>query len=113
MPEYKSKENKEYKNVLIRLSPDEKKIVEELKGDLKLQTFCKKAILNKKVVKTDDTKALLTELSKIGTNINQIAKIANQTKEISQEQFTQLLILQRDGWKIVNKFMEEMRKKLE
>lgn len=68
-----------YFYVNIRLSFDERKILDELRGDMTVQDFCRRAVLGAKIVKVDELQDIKYQLSKIGNNINQIAKVANQT----------------------------------
>lgn len=65
--------------VNIRLSFDERKILDELRGDMTIQDFCRRAVLGAKILKIDELQDIKYQLSKIGNNINQIAKVANQT----------------------------------
>lgn len=68
-----------YFYVNIRLSFDERKALDELKGDMTIQEFCRRAVLGAKIVKIDELQDIKYQLSKIGNNVNQIAKVANQT----------------------------------
>lgn len=77
-------ESEFYFSVHFKLSPKERDILDELKGDMTLQEFCRKSVLNKKIVNLDDLKRIKYELSKIGNNVNQIAKVANQIGTIEK-----------------------------
>lgn len=68
-----------YFYVNIRLSLEERKALDELRGDMTVQEFCRRAVLGAKIVKVDELQDIKYQLSKIGNNINQIAKVANQT----------------------------------
>ena len=51
------------------------------------------------------------EVNKIGNNINQIAKLANQFEEISQEDIDDLLdIIHQVEWLVSNKLKDEISK---
>lgn len=54
--------------------------------------FIRESILNNYIIINDDTnlRELVYEVNKIGNNINQITKLANQSKEIGQEQMKAL-----------------------
>lgn len=67
-----------YFHVHFKLSPKERGIVDKLKGDMTLQEFCRYAVLNKKIINLDELKEIKYQMSKIGNNINQIARVANQ-----------------------------------
>lgn len=45
--------------------------------------------------------ALLRQLSDIGTNLNQLAHVANASKAVSQDELTQAARLAREAWRIV------------
>lgn len=49
----------------------------------------------------DEYTALLRELSAIGNNINQIAHIANGTKEITQGELSAAIELNHRAWRLV------------
>lgn len=67
-----------YFHVQFKLSPEERVMVDDKKGEMSLQEFCRRAVLNKEVVSFSDLKGIKLELSKIGNNINQIARVANK-----------------------------------
>lgn len=67
-----------YFHVHFKLSPKERDMVDKLKGDMTLQEFCRYAVLNKKIISLDELKEVKYQISKIGNNINQIARVANQ-----------------------------------
>lgn len=77
-------ESEFYFSVHFKLSPKERDILDELRGDMTLQEFCRKSVLNQKIVNFDDLKRIKYELSKIGNNVNQIAKVGNQTGTIDK-----------------------------
>ena len=68
----------------IRFSEDEySKISDKLeKADIDFSTFCRSAILKKKI-KLPIERELLYQLNKIGNNLNQIAKRINQKEKFS------------------------------
>ncbi len=67
-----------YFNVQFKLSPKERGMIDRLKGDMTLQEFCRYAVLNKKIISLDELKEIKYHISKIGNNINQIARVGNQ-----------------------------------
>lgn len=67
-----------YFHVHFKLSPKERDMIDKLKGDMTLQEFCRYAVLNKKIMNLDELKEVKYHLCKIGNNINQIARVANQ-----------------------------------
>lgn len=80
-----------YFNVHFKLSPKERDLLDKLKGDMTLQEFCRKAVLNKKIVRLDELKQMKYHISKIGNNINQIARVGNQTGVIDETSVDNLI----------------------
>ena len=67
-----------YINVCFKLAEKEKDLLDQLKGDMTLQDFCRKSVLNQKIINLDELQQIKYHLAKMGGNINQIAKVANQ-----------------------------------
>ena len=80
------KENKS-QGILIRVSPTEKKEIEE-KAKLANQSVANYLITlskNQRIVVAKKMPRLITEINRIGVNINQITAAANSTKYVSKE----------------------------
>lgn len=87
--------NKEHKNyeigrrLAIRVTEDEKKIIESFakKEGLKVSEYIRnlalqKVIIEKRIEYNKDLRDLNFEISKIGTNINQLAKHVNKAEKL-------------------------------
>ena len=73
--------------IFIRVSPTEKKEIEE-KAKLANQSVANYLITlskNQRIVVAKKMPRLITEINKIGVNINQITAAANSTKYVSKE----------------------------
>ena len=87
----KKKYDEKFIRKTIRFTPLEFEKIEEqrIKTNLDFTSFCKSAILKKKVitkVEEDFNRALIYEINKIGNNINQIARDTKTNKvEVLQE----------------------------
>ena len=80
------KENRTH-SIFIRVSPTEKKEIEE-KAKLANQSVANYLITlsqNQRIVVAKKMPQLITEINKIGVNINQITAVANTTKYVSKE----------------------------
>lgn len=80
------KENRTH-SIFIRVSPTEKKEIEE-KAKLANQSVANYLITlsqNQRIVVAKKMPQLITEINKIGVNINQITAAANSTKYVSKE----------------------------
>lgn len=81
----KKKYDDKFVRKTLRFTPDEFSKIEEQreKTNLDFTSFCKSAILKKKVitkVEEDFNRALIYEINKIGNNINQIARDTKANK---------------------------------
>lgn len=87
---------KRYIQKLIRLTPEEneqiKKAMEQMNAP-SFQYYAKNQLVQGKLVQIDfsELKNLRVAVNRIGGNINQIAKHANENQNISTEQLTQVL----------------------
>ena len=88
------------------VNEDENVSISEQMEKLELTNFSQYArqMLTKgKVIKKDyhELRNLISELGRIGNNINQFAKIANQTQHVSQDQVDRILEEQKEIKRIV------------
>jgi predicted transcriptional regulator len=80
----------------IRISEDENsKLSEMLKEhNLKFSDFARSRILGYKI-KSKIDQSLIFEINKIGNNLNQLAKLANQNKSIEVEVLQSLVSIEK------------------
>ena len=94
---------------IFRVDPYENKMLKEKSKEAKISEaeFLRNCILNKEIdyVLRKAVFDILYELRKIGTNINQIAHIANSTNQIMENKY-------ETNYKELMKIIEELRKKL-
>ena len=81
----KAQNRTQTKQVVIRMTESDydkmkKRVAQSGKNQAE---FLRHAILNKQIVSTDGIKAIIPELKRIGNNLNQIAKVANEHRYIS------------------------------
>lgn len=81
-----NKENKT-EQLLIRITPTEKKNIQAkaATAHMSLSGYIVKLSEDKKIIVAEKIPQLLYEFAKIGTNINQVAKIANTQKFVNNE----------------------------
>ena len=91
--------NKENKTgqLLIRVTSTEKKNIQEkaLAAHMSVSSYMIKLSEDKKIIVAEKIPQLLYEISKIGTNINQVAKIAStrvKMPKINQTELGQIII---------------------
>lgn len=82
---------KRQKQIIFRLSESEaekfKKNIE--RSGKKQQEYLAACALQKKITNTDGIKMLLPELKRIGSNLNQIAKVLNTTGQCEPQLFAE------------------------
>ena len=66
------------------------KLLRHLITDVSLKTY-----------DTETLKAMLAQMSKIGSNVNQIARVANSAKEVEKEQIAQACLQVNQLWRMV------------
>lgn len=101
----KAKRNLKDKKVQIRMSAEEKSLILERAQGADISTFLRElglghepkipAQVAKNIVHSADPE-LVREVAKIGSNINQIAKHLNLTKELDRNAFTEILKIKAD-----------------
>lgn len=105
----KEQENKT-QQILIRTTPAEKKILQEkaAQAHMSLSSYMIALSENKKIVVAENIPQLLVEITRIGTNINQITHICNSQKYIKADQLAEVKELMRDVKSIMNKILYEL-----
>lgn len=93
---------------------EEKFLIEEkmkLSGTSNFSEYARKILIDGYVIKRDfsDIKKLAFEIGKIGNNINQLAKIANSTGDISARNMREI---QEEFLKLNSKISEQLIKKI-
>lgn len=94
----------------IRLPQNLKNQFSEIaeKNNTSLSAEILTALCKKNIIVAEGLKDLVFEINKIGVNINQIAFIANQRKQISTYEIQRLLFYLRDIQKKCDKVFEEV-----
>ena len=103
----------------FRLTEEENEFLKERINDSpydNFQNYARHMLLAGKIHYVDysELQQLKWEVNKIGNNINQIAKLANQFEEISQEDIDDLLdLIHQVEWLVSNKLKDEISKERE
>lgn len=104
------------KQRILRLTEEENELLKERINDSpydNFQNYARHMLLAGKIHYVDysELQQLKWEVNKIGNNINQIAKLANQFEEISQEDIDDLLdLIHQVEWLVSNKLKDEILK---
>ena len=95
------------KQITIRLTADEYAHVKQLSTDsgLKMEPAIRQLIMgvNLRPRPPDELPELLRQLSGIGTNINQIAKVANASGYVRKEDIQSIMEMQAALWRAVKR----------
>ena len=78
--------------VVVRMTNDEFARLKQLvaASGLNQQTYLLRAILNKRIVNTDGVKLLLPQLKGIGTNLNQLTRLAHTGYPVPADEVTSM-----------------------
>jgi hypothetical protein len=103
------KENKTT-NILIRVSPTEKKKIEEKAALAKMSVAAYLLELSetKRIVDTSKLPSLILEINRIGVNINQIAAVANTQKYVSKDTLLHVIDKQNEIVGLLRKILSEV-----
>lgn len=100
------------KKVLInfRISLEEKKKlqVKAKQAHMSISSYIIALSENKKITVAENIPELLLEITRIGTNINQIAHIGNSQKYVNKQQLDEVLNLLEDIESIMQKILSEI-----
>ena len=100
---------KRSKQIVVRLSDEEyQKYIEQVeKSNLTQNEFFVKCITKKKIIVVDGLKETLTELKKIGVNLNQISK--NLNSGIFQNADKELKAIKEEFAKVSDKIIDILK----
>lgn len=97
------------KQIVIRLTEEEfakvKAQVEE--SGLKQQDYLIRAITNKPISNTDGLKELVPEIKRVGNNLNQLSRKANEGYVIGVEQLEQAQKELSEVWQSLKQFIQK------
>lgn len=104
------------KQRILRLTEEENELLKKRINDSpydNFQNYARHMLLAGSIHYVDysELQQLKWEVNKIGNNINQMAKLANQFEEISQEDIEDLLdLIHQVEWMVSNKLKDEILK---
>ena len=107
------------KQRILRLTEEENELLKRRIKDSpydNFQNYARHMLLAGKIHYVDysELQQLKWEVNKIGNNINQMAKLANQFEEISQDDIDDLLdLIHQVEWLVSNKLKDEISKERE
>lgn len=95
---------------MIRVTSTEKKNIQEkaLAAHMSVSSYMIKLSEDKKIIVAEKIPQLLYEISKIGTNINQVAKIANTQKFVNNRLLENITEGMNELEKLLQKILSEV-----
>lgn len=101
------RQNRKYKNLTFTFKEWER--IEQLSAECKMRsaTYIKQMALNGRIINIDlkNYHAVISELNKIGSNINQIARVANASGYATHDELRQLEFFRREICRISKLFL--------
>ena len=99
--------------ILFRVSDEEYKIIRRkiiMSRMRNREAFIRRMMIEGVIINVDTVplEDIFYEMHKIGTNINQIAKVANTNGTISQDELTELKERVNEIWHILKSFQSEL-----
>ena len=97
------------KQIVIRLSEEEyaKLKAKVEKSGLKQQDYLIKAITNKSVTNTDGLKELIPEIKRVGNNLNQLSRKANEGLIVGLDELEQAQKELAEVWQSLKQFIQK------
>ena len=97
------------KQIVIRMTEEEfaKVKAQVEKSGLKQQDYLIRAITNKPITNTDGLKELVPELKRVGNNLNQLSRKANEGYVIGVEQLEQAQKELSEVWQSLKQFIQK------
>lgn len=97
------------KQIVIRLTEEEfaKVKAQVEKSGLKQQDYLIRAITNKPITNTDGLKELVPEIKRVGNNLNQLSRKANEGYVIGVEQLEQAKKELSEVWQSLKQFIQK------
>nr|WP_317360169.1 plasmid mobilization relaxosome protein MobC [uncultured Tyzzerella sp.] len=104
------------RNIKIELyvTEYEKKLIYQKMKELpttNFSSYARKMLIDGKIISinsSSELKQLIYEINKIGVNINQLTKVANETKNVNKSMIQNIVIMQEELQKIVMEKVERL-----
>ena len=102
--------------LIVRVTPNEKALIQkkiEQSGIKNFNRYARKMLIDGYVIHLDlsDFQNLTSEVNKVGTNINQIARTVNATGMIFGDDVNQLKELMDEIWRLLKLYLSDLLSK--
>ena len=104
--------------LIVRVTPEERQLIQKKMGQFgtgNFNAYARKMLIDGYVIHLDlsDFQKLSAEINAIGVNINQIAKVTNETRSIYGNDIIQLRGLVNEAWRLQKSFLSELLSKIQ
>lgn len=76
---------------------------------MSIQEYLTKTATGKEIVNTDGIKKLIPQISKLGSNLNQIARALNENKYYDYKLITENQKELKEVWQLLRQYLQELR----
>jgi uncharacterized protein (DUF1778 family) len=97
-------------NIILRVTEEDKKYIKEQAAlvNMNVSQFILTTAYNKKIVVNNNIPELLLGMTRIGTNINQIAHLCNSQKSVNNNLLDSVLKKQKELEKLMKKILSDI-----
>jgi len=104
--------------LIVRVSPEEKQLIQKKMSQYRTKNFsryARKMLIDGYVIHLDlsDFQRLSAEVNAVGSNINQIAKIANTTGTVFEKDITEAKERVEEIWRLLKSYLSELLSKIQ
>jgi hypothetical protein len=102
--------------LIVRVTPEERKLIQKKMEQYRTGNFsayARKMFIDGYVINLDlsDFRRLSSEVNAVGTNINQIAKVANATGKVYENDLAEAKERVEEIWRLLKSFLSELLSK--
>jgi hypothetical protein len=102
--------------LIVRVSPEEKKLIQKKMSQYHTNNFsryARKMLIDGYVIHLDlsEFQKLSSEVNAVGTNINQIAKVANATGRVYESDIAEAKERVDEIWRLLKSYLSELLSK--
>jgi hypothetical protein len=103
--------------LIVRVTPEERQLIQKKMGQFgtgNFNAYARKMLIDGYVIHLDlsDFQKLSGEINAIGVNVNQIAKVINETRSIYGNDIIQVKELVNEAWRLQKSFLSELLSKI-
>ena len=108
---------KRNEQLIVRVTPEERELIQKKMrhyGSTNFSRYARKMLLDGYVLRLDlrEFQKLSGEINAIGVNINQIAKVINETRSMYVADFIKIKEMVEEIWRLQKSFLSELLSKI-